>query len=182
MDFFLLSIELAYRELLVLDITGHLTQSQGEALEIVCQCFVIIKELERLGHRQLQDSSAPIDSMTLVHTSAVGRPMYDIPDHSLELLLEIRFTVPQISSLFGVSISTIRRQMRDYLLGHTIQQCLILSYTPLLWIYNINIQCVESPNARTFIVTRISHSAVPYTQSHSGVLIQVGQHFEGFMY
>ena len=88
LDFFLLSIELAYRELLVLDITGHLTQSQGEALEMVRRCFVIIKELERLGHRQLQDSSVPIDSVTLVHTGAVGRPMYDIPDHSLELLLE----------------------------------------------------------------------------------------------
>ena len=111
LDFFLLSIELAYRELLVLDITGHLTQSQGEALEMVRRCFVIIKELERLGHRQLQDSSAPIDSVTLVHTGAVGRPRYDIPDHSLELLLEKRFTVPQISSLFGVSISTIRRRM-----------------------------------------------------------------------
>ena len=83
LDFFLLSIELAYRELLVLDITGHLTQSQGEALEMVHRCFVIIKELERLGHRQLQDSSAPIDSVTLVHTGAVGRPRYDIPDHSL---------------------------------------------------------------------------------------------------
>ena len=105
LDFF------AYCELLVLDITGHLTQSQGEALEMVRRCFVIIKELERLGHRQLQDSSVPTDSITLVHTGAVGRPRYDIPDHSLELLLEKRFTVPQISSLFGVSISTIRRRM-----------------------------------------------------------------------
>ena len=125
LDFFLLCIELAYRELLVLDITGHLTQSQGEALEMVCWYFVIIKELEQLGHRQLQESSAPIDSVTLVHTGAVGRPRYDIPDHSLELLLEKRFTVPQMSSLFGVSMSTIRRRM-------TILGLFVRSYYPTM--------------------------------------------------
>ena len=48
-------------------------------------------------------------SVTIVH-NGFGRPRYDIPESSLELLLENRFTVPQISA---VSVSTIRRRMSE---------------------------------------------------------------------
>ena len=47
LEFFSLSVELTYRELLVLDLTDQLTNSQKEAIEIVRQCLVVGRELER---------------------------------------------------------------------------------------------------------------------------------------
>ena len=48
--------------------------------------------------------------MLSVYAGGVGRPQYDVPEQTLEML-ENRFTVPQVSSIMGVSVSTIRRQM-----------------------------------------------------------------------
>ena len=54
------------------------------------------------------------------HTGAIGRPRYEVPEGSLEILIENRFTVPQIANIMGVSISTVRRMsdagilIRDY--------------------------------------------------------------------
>ena len=108
LEFFSLSVELAYRELLVLDLTDQLTNSQKEAIEIVRQCLVVGRELERLSHSS--ESHAP-STVSTIYSGAVGRPRHDISEQSLELLLENRFTVPQISRMFGVSISTVRRRM-----------------------------------------------------------------------
>ena len=101
LEFFSLSVELAYRELLVLDLTDQLTNSQKEAIEIVRQCLVVGRELERLSHSS--ESHAP-STVSAIYSGAVGRPRYDISEQSLELLLENRFTVPQISR---VSISMV---------------------------------------------------------------------------
>ena len=49
--------------------------------------------------------------MLSVYAGGVGRPQYDVPEQALEMLLENRFTVPQISNMMGVSVSTIRRRM-----------------------------------------------------------------------
>ena len=101
-----LSIELAYRELLAHDIANSLSQSQRQTIETVRHCYTVIKELERGHYRSCSLS------VTIVH-NGVGRPRYDIPESSLELLLENRFTVPQIFQLFAVSVSTIRRRMSE---------------------------------------------------------------------
>lgn len=57
----------------------------------------------------MSESNEPPDS--LIYNGAIGRPRYEISQSSLELLLENRFTVPQIAAMFGVSVSTIRRRM-----------------------------------------------------------------------
>ena len=106
LEFIVLSIELAYRELLAHDIANSLSQSQRQTIETVCHCYTVLKELERGHYRSCSLS------VTIVH-NGVGRPSYDIPESSLELLLENRFTVPQISQLFAVSVSTIRRRMSE---------------------------------------------------------------------
>ncbi|XP_019858930.1 PREDICTED: uncharacterized protein LOC109587130 isoform X2 [Amphimedon queenslandica] len=91
LEFIVLSIELAYRELLAHDIANSLSQSQRETIETVRHCYTVIKELERGHYRSCSLS------VTIVY-NGVGRP---------------RFTVPQISHLFGVSVSTIRRRMSE---------------------------------------------------------------------
>ena len=52
-----------------------------------------------------------------VHKGMSGRPRFDIPRNMLACLLEIRFTVPQIANILGVSVRTLRRRMSDYVLS-----------------------------------------------------------------
>ena len=52
-----------------------------------------------------------------VHEGTSGRPRFDIPRNMLACLLEIRFTVPQIANILGVSARTLRRRMSDYILS-----------------------------------------------------------------
>lgn len=109
LEYILLCIELASRELIVLGLNDQLSESQKEALRTLQQCLSITQELETLN--RLTESS-PVSSRNLsVDCSGVGRPSYQIPEDTLEILLENRFTVPQISKMFGVSVSTIRRRM-----------------------------------------------------------------------
>ena len=109
LDFYLLSVELAYRELVVLDLTEVLTDIQKEAIDIIRQCLVTTKKIERLN--QLTELRSHTSTANLVCSGTVGRPMYDISEQSLAFLLESNFTVPQISLMFGVSVSTVRRRM-----------------------------------------------------------------------
>ena len=44
----------------------------------------------------------------------VGRPSFEIPPSQLQYLIENRFSVPQITQLMGVSVSTIRRRMSEF--------------------------------------------------------------------
>ena len=45
----------------------------------------------------------------------IGRPRLDIRQEQLEYLLHLGFTCPQIAMLMGVSLSTIRRRMSEYI-------------------------------------------------------------------
>ncbi|XP_052258171.1 uncharacterized protein LOC127862912 [Dreissena polymorpha] len=47
----------------------------------------------------------------------MGRPRFHIPKEQLELLLELRFTDADIANMIGVSISVIKRRLREYGLG-----------------------------------------------------------------
>ena len=108
LDYYLISLELAYREL-VLDLTEILTEEQKEAVDIIRQCLVTTKEIQRLN--QLSECCG---TAAVIQSGVVGRPMYHISEQSLEFLLESNFTVPQISIMFGVAISTVRRRMSEY--------------------------------------------------------------------
>ena len=107
-ELFLVSVELAYRELAVLELTNQLSTEQKEAVNIVRQCLHLIRQLQLLTEvSQLHTPSVVV----AVAAGAVGRPRHKIPEDSLEMLLENRFTVPQIASMLGVSVSTVRRRM-----------------------------------------------------------------------
>ncbi len=56
----------------------------------------------------------PVATAVVALTGAIGRPIFAIPHHQLEFLIESRFSVPQIShNILGVSISTVRRRMTN---------------------------------------------------------------------
>ena len=99
--FFSLTVELAYRELVVLDLTEDLNSTQREIIDIVRQCLMISRELNILT-----ESSEP--PSFIIHSGTVGRPRYEISQSSLELLQENRFTVPQIARMFEVKNVRIR--------------------------------------------------------------------------
>ncbi len=71
LDFFSLTVELAYRELVVLDFIEDFNSTQKEVIDIVRQCLMMSRELHILT-----ESSEP--SSFIMHTGTVGRPRYDI--------------------------------------------------------------------------------------------------------
>ena len=48
-----------------------------------------------------------------------GMPSFDIPKEQIELFLEYNFSLPQISEMLGVSLSTVSRRLKDYGLSVT---------------------------------------------------------------
>ena len=110
LESFSVVLELAYRELLVMDLTQQLNNEQKDAIDIVCRCLSLVRsQYESFQLFQFRGQS----SVSPLYTGTVGRPRWDIPEQSLEMLLENRFTVPQISNILGVSVSTIRRRMSE---------------------------------------------------------------------
>ena len=54
-----------------------------------------------------------------VYSGCRGRPSFDIPKEQIELFLEYNFSLPQISEMLGVSLSTVTRRLKDYGLSVT---------------------------------------------------------------
>ena len=54
-----------------------------------------------------------------VFSGCRGRPSFDIPKEQIELFLEYNFSLPQISEMLGVSLSTVSRRLKDYGLSVT---------------------------------------------------------------
>ena len=54
-----------------------------------------------------------------VYSGCRGRPSFDIPKEQIELFLEYHFSLPQISEMLGVSLSTVTRRLKDYGLSVT---------------------------------------------------------------
>jgi hypothetical protein len=111
LDGYHVQLESVYRELVAVEILGGLSNNVGmervrEALRIV-QCMIDENnEGEHMGY------SAPVEDH-----GAVERPRLSITRNQLSFLLEKRFTVPQIASMLGVSVRTIRRRMSEYQLS-----------------------------------------------------------------
>lgn len=103
-------IEMIYRDLLAKDTLDVLSAGETEALTFIGQAHGNFSRVfDAVAKSQPTHTEAPI-----VMTGTVGRPAYDIPLVQLEYLVESRFSVPQISNLLGVSVSTIRRRMSMY--------------------------------------------------------------------
>ena len=62
----------------------------------------------------MQENSLSRELATCQTQGYLGRPRFVIHSEQLSMLLEHRFSVPQIADMFGVSVSTIRRRMSDY--------------------------------------------------------------------
>ena len=91
-------------------LAGRLHPTEAGALDCLKRAY---KEMDMLLDKLLVDgvaSSATFQAPLLV-SGAVGRPAYVIPEEQLHCLIECCFTVPQISHLLGVSVSTVRRRM-----------------------------------------------------------------------
>lgn len=110
LDYFIVSLELVYRELIVLETTSQLSPVQQQATANVRNCLSTLRSLQEL-HSVSQNSSR---SHLPVLTGMIGRPSFVIPCEQLSYLIENRFSVPQIATMLGVSIRTIRRRMSEY--------------------------------------------------------------------
>lgn len=102
-------LELVYRELVGLEALGDLSGSQVASLEL---CGQALEEFRSITDINGHTGMAPEYECSF--TVSAGRPRYDVPEDQLQFLLESKFTVPQISSLLGVSIRTVRRRMEQY--------------------------------------------------------------------
>ena len=129
-DGYLWRLEVFLRELLAMESLG--------ALERHCSSGSSVLRCISEGHRRMLavvddlqcrfDPSDEHSERTPVIPSlsgGVGRPQFDIPQSQLEFLLQVGFSVPRISCLLGVSVSTVRRRMTLY--GLSVQSL----YTPL---------------------------------------------------
>ncbi|XP_019853028.1 PREDICTED: uncharacterized protein LOC109582628 [Amphimedon queenslandica] len=110
LESFLTNIELAYRELVAIELLDELSAEQREGIDLVRQCLCVIRQIQ-LSTQLSEVSSSP--TAVVCYTGEVGRPRYEIPEDTLEMLIENRFTVPQIANIMGVSISTVRRRLSD---------------------------------------------------------------------
>ncbi len=101
-------IELMCSDLMAKEaISGELCTSECSTLDL------LNKEMDTLLNKLLSNgggSNAQFQA-PLMLSGVVGQPAYVIPEEQLQCLIESRFTVPQISKLLGVSVSTVRRRM-----------------------------------------------------------------------
>lgn len=104
-------IELMCTDLMAKEtICGQLCTLESSALNFLSKAYkemdALLDKLVAKGEDCCSSFQAP-----LMLSGAVGRPTYVIPEDQLQSLIESHFTVPQISKILGVSISTIRRRM-----------------------------------------------------------------------
>ena len=114
LDGIIFHLEVAYRELIVLDTMCQLTPTQKEACDIVRSALVSTRSLQEVDHLSL-GTVQPIQSGHVV------RPSFDIPYEQLAYLIEHRFSVPHIADMLGVSVRTVRRRMSAYGLSISVQ-------------------------------------------------------------
>ena len=89
-------VKLAYRELVALELIDELSVEQREGIDLVHRCLYVIRQLQ-LSFQVSEVSSLP--TVVMSDTGTIGRPRYEVPEGSLEILIENRFTVPQIANM-----------------------------------------------------------------------------------
>lgn len=114
-DGFTWRIAAIYRELLAREVYGELYSYELEMLESVEGAYCCIIEAQKQLDCHYERSILCVqEGSATCRTGAVGRPFFYIPRSVLQHLLDTRLSVPKISQLLGVSVSTIRRRMADY--------------------------------------------------------------------
>ena len=99
-------VEIVYREFAALDVVGDLQSTA--ALQLTASA---IEEIRAISDSHPLELTSSCYSSSLLYD---GRPRYDIPVSTLELLIESRFTVISIAGVLHVSIRTVRRRMSEY--------------------------------------------------------------------
>ena len=102
-------VEIVYREFAALDVVGDLQSTA--ALQLTASA---IEEIRAISDSHPLELTSSCYSSSLLYDGSVGRPRYDIPVSTLELLIESRFTVTSIAGVLHVSIRTVRRRMSEY--------------------------------------------------------------------
>ena len=105
LDAFVLCLELVYREILVHE-QLHGRPLNGTACTLVGRALNYLRSIQEEDH---QPSPPPV-----TYTGSVGRPRFNIPSQQICFLVENGFTGPQMASIIGVSLSTVRRRMAEY--------------------------------------------------------------------
>lgn len=99
LDAFIVGLELAYRELVVLDTMSPMSTSQREACDIVRSSLVSLRAVQESNTYTAISRSRMFASP--IHTGCVGRPCINVPMEQLVFLIEHNFSVPQISDMLG---------------------------------------------------------------------------------
>ena len=87
------------------DSLAGLDENEEAACELVKTSLGYLRVLA--DDNEIQQDQAP----PVVYTGSVGRPKFEITREQINFLVESGFTGPQIASLIGVSLSTVRRMV-----------------------------------------------------------------------
>ena len=98
-------LELVLRELIAQEHLAGLDENEEAACELVKTSLGYLRVL--VDDNEIQQDQAP----PMVYTGSVGRPKFEITHEQINFLVESGFTGPQIASLIGVSLSTVRRMV-----------------------------------------------------------------------
>ena len=110
LESFSVSLELVYRELLILQATSGFRGDDEElACELVRQALTSLQDIQDSQLNECVPCTPAID-----HIGTVGRPRFHIPREQLSLLIESQFSVPQMADMIGVSVRTVHRRMSEY--------------------------------------------------------------------
>lgn len=114
-DSFSWRIQSVYCELLATDACGDLNTAHGrEILGFVEDAYCNTHRLhERAACYSSRIDRSGLEAVT-VCDGTIGRPAFVVPCDVLQYLLEVHLSVPAISDLLGVSVSTIRCRMNNY--------------------------------------------------------------------
>jgi hypothetical protein len=113
LESFLIALERVYRELLMKESISALTSGEREACELIRNSMTVLLNLRDVQIRNEGNGSVP-SNLIEMENPIIGRPKFCIGLEQLSMLLEHRFSVPQIADMLGVSVSTIRRRMTEY--------------------------------------------------------------------
>ena len=102
-------VELVFRELLAREACGETISShESNALRLVAEAHSYLSQLV-----VSENACTELEEAALLADGRVGRPSI-VPRDQLEFLIQSGFSVPEIASLFNMSVSTVRRRMLQH--------------------------------------------------------------------
>ena len=92
----------------------YMSSCTDDILEDIAISLSMFEELQLTNTMMLESNGGYVTPQQVLLGDRKGRPRLDIPKEQLEYLLVMGFSGPEISSVIGVSLSTIRRRMTEY--------------------------------------------------------------------